>query len=66
MEGGAYKRIVEIVIQQNRIFTTLHQINAFIVKTINRIHVFSKEHLHKELEAERGSKNKEFLRNLPG
>ena len=27
---------------------------------------FNKEHLYKELEAEKGSKNKEFLRNWPG
>ena len=28
--------------------------------------LFYKEHLYKKLEAEKGSKNKEFLRNWPG
>ena len=28
------------------------------------IHVFYKEHLYKEIKAEKGSKNKEFLRNF--
>ena len=47
--------------QQDRIF----EVSKFENKAL-KYTVFYKEHLYKELEAEKSSKNKEFLRNWPG